>query len=171
MKNQEEELKNMMKRPIPKKKIGIVKLQMVKESSLLYGTKRMSNPQEAAEVVRPIFAYADREMVVVMSVDAKMTPLALEIVAVGGTAHCSVDMKDLYKHAIINNAVGIICFHNHPSGVAEFSQEDIHLSRRMVEAGQWLGIKIYDHIVIGEGESYQSMRESKLLDFPCQEVA
>ena len=52
---QEQRIVSMMKRPIPKRKVSIIKLQMVREGEALYGTKRCRNAREAAEMVRPLF--------------------------------------------------------------------------------------------------------------------
>lgn len=107
----QEKLEHMMARPIPKKKIGVVRLQMVKESQTLYGMRRFSNSKEDVQIVRPLFQMADREMV-------------LEIAAVGGMSSCYLDLKSIFKHALLNNASYIVCFHNHVSGYAEPSDAD-----------------------------------------------
>lgn len=104
---QEQELVSMMKRPIPRKKIGVVRLRMVKESSL-YGMSRFTDSRESVELVKPLFDMADREMVVVMSLSTKLEPLALEIAAVGGLNTCSVDVRDIFKHSLLNNAAYVI---------------------------------------------------------------
>lgn len=161
---QKEQLEGMMKRPIPKKKVGIVRLQMVKESSL-YGMKRFSHPWEAAELVRPLFHMADREMVVVMSLSTKMEPLALEIAAVGGINTCSVDVRDIFKHSLLNNAAYVVCFHNHPSGDPEPSRADRLLTKRIEDGGRLLGIPLIDHIILGETGFY-SFREQGLIEVP-----
>ena len=161
---QADEMISMMKRPIPKKKVGIVRLQMVKESSL-YGMKRFSQPQEAVELVRPLLERADREMVVVMSLSTKLEPLALEIAAVGGVNACSVDIRDIFKHSLLNNAAYVVCFHNHPSGDPGPSREDRLLTKRIEDGGRLLGIPLIDHIVLGE-TGYYSFREQGLIEVP-----
>ena len=100
-KYQKRVLEDLMKRPIPRKWIGIVKLQMVREGKVLYGTRRFTSAVDAVSMVRPIFAQSDREMMVVMSVNTRLEPLALEIVAVGGVDSCNVDIKNIFKHACI----------------------------------------------------------------------
>ena len=160
---QKEALESMMRRPIPKKKFGIVRLQMVKESQTLYGMKRFSNPAEAVKMVRPLFRMADREMVLVLSLNAKLEPMALEIVAVGGVDTCYLDLKGIFKHALLNNASYIVCFHNHVSGYAEPSREDRLMTERVSQAGFILGLPLVDHIIVGDG-SFFSFRESGLID-------
>ncbi|MCC2819746.1 JAB domain-containing protein [Lachnoclostridium pacaense] len=158
---QKEQMEGMMKRPIPKKKIGIIRLRMVKESSL-YGMKRFSQPWEAVELVRPLFDMADREMVVVMSLSTKLEPLALEVAAVGGINACSVDVRDIFKHSLLNNVAYVVCFHNHPSGDPEPSQEDKLLTKRIEDSGRLLGIPLIDHIIVGESGFY-SFRQNGLI--------
>ncbi|MDR2024608.1 MAG: JAB domain-containing protein [Hungatella sp.] len=162
-KNQDELLKEMMKRPIPKKKVSIVHLQMVREKRTLYGMKRFTTPSDAVEVVRPLLDMADREMVLVLSLNNRLQPQAVEIAAVGGINHCNVDIPNLFKHALLNNALSIVCFHNHPSGDPEPSREDKMLTRKIMEAGNILGISLIDHIIVGEYEFF-SFREHNLLN-------
>jgi DNA repair protein RadC len=63
---------------------------------------------------------------------------------------------------MLNNASGIICLHNHPSGDPEPSREDVEITRRLVEAGEIIGIKVLDHVIIGE-QRYLSMKERGLM--------
>lgn len=162
---QEQQIMSMMKRPIPKKKVGIIKLRMVRESTALYGTERFSEAREAANMVNSIFQYADREMMVVMSLDAALTPIALEVVAVGSLYSCHIDTRDIFKHAVLSNAAKVICFHNHPSGRLEASREDSAITGKIKEAGELLGIELIDHIIIGLDGEYLSFKESGLFPF------
>lgn len=113
---------------------------------------------DAVSMVRPIFAQSDREMMVVMSVNTRLEPLALEIVAVGGVDSCNVDIKNIFKHALLNNASYIICFHNHPTGDPTPSKEDRLFTKRLTSAGQILNLPVIDHIIMGE-ETFYSFKE------------
>jgi DNA repair protein RadC len=62
------------------------------------------------------------------------------------------------KPAILSNAASILLGHNHPSGNADLSQEDIQVTRRLVEAGKIIGIDLLDHIVMGDDE-FVSLKE------------
>jgi DNA repair proteins len=108
-----QQLMELMKKPVPRKRVGIIRTQIVKKGSLLYGKRRFQSSEEAVGLVKGLFEYADREMVVVVSLDAKNTPLAIEIVSVGTVNTCLVQMREIFKHAILDNAVQVICFHNH----------------------------------------------------------
>lgn len=105
--------------------MSVIRLQMVKEDRGLYGISRFSEPSEAAEMMRPLLSMADREMFLVMSLNTKMAPLAVEVVSVGILNACLVEIREVFKHSILNNAASMICFHNHPSGEPKPSQEGI----------------------------------------------
>ena len=141
--------------------VSIVRLQMVKESRHLYGMGAVSEPGEAARMVRPLFKGADRELLVVLSMDQRNKPVAAEVVAVGGLNQCVVDIRNLFKHAILANAAGIFLFHSHPSGEAVPSREDRAVTERASQAGEILGIPLVDHIILGDGQ-YFSFREERL---------
>ena len=137
---------------------GIIRLQMVREGHSLYGMKNFMNAKDAVEAVSQLFRQLDREMMVVVSLDTKLTPIAAEIVAIGGIDNCMIDVRNIFKHAIICNATSVICFHNHPTGIAEPSKDDITITKRIKEAGDLLGISLLDHIIIGDA-SYYSILE------------
>lgn len=141
--------------------VSIVRLQMVKESRHLYGMGAVSEPGEAARMVRLLFEGADRELLVVLSMDQRNKPVAAEVVAVGGLSECVVDIRNLFKHAILANAAGIFLFHSHPSGEAVPSREDRAVTERASQAGEILGIPLVDHIILGDGQ-YFSFREERL---------
>ena len=158
--SQKEQIEAMMTRPIPKKKIGIVHLEMVKESQCLYGTGRFHGPKDLVEMIQPMCQKAHQEMVLVCTTNSKLEIQAVEIVAVGGLNACYVDMRDVFKLAVASNAAHIICLHNHPSGDPEPSYEDSRLTKRLKEAGKILGIQLLDHIILGEAGRYYSFEES-----------
>ena len=158
---QKEQMEGMMKRPIPKKRVGIVRLQMIRDGRSLYGMDRFVNPKEAAEMVHPLFNLSDREMMLVVSLDNKMVPLAAEIAAVGGVDACYVDVRNIFKHSLLNNAAYVICFHNHPSEDVSPSFDDKRITKRIAEAGAVLGIPLIDHIITG-GKEFFSFKEHEM---------
>ena len=168
---QDKRIEDMMERPIPRKKVGSVHLQMVKESRTLYGMGRFTEPGRAVRMIAPLVEKADREMVMALSLNTKLEPLALEIVSVGGENACSVDYRDIFKHSILNNAAYIMCFHNHPSGDPEPSREDRMITRRLEECGTLLGIPLIDHIIVGDESRFYSLREHGEISLADKEVA
>ena len=79
----------------------------------------------------------------------------------GGICGTYVDIRIVCKYAIESLATSVILVHNHPSGEPEPSHEDIILTNRLDEAGKILGVKILDHIIVGQ--SYFSFKEEGLL--------
>jgi DNA repair protein RadC len=151
--------------PKPMKRISIIKTIIVKEASMLYGARRINTPALAAGLAKDFYQNADREMLIVASLDSKCAPLSIEIVAIGNINSCIVSPREVFKHAIISNAVHIIAFHNHVSGECTPSSEDIAITKRLIEAGELLGIPLLDHIIIGGGDSYLSLREDEVVSF------
>ena len=170
-KTQKKAIMDMMKRPIPRKWVGVVTLQMVREGKMLYGTKRFTSAVEAVDMVRPLFEQADREIMLVMSVNAKLEPMAVEIAAVGGVDSCVVDIKNIFKHALLNNASYVICFHNHPSGYPNPSREEKQFTERLIAAGQILNLPVLDHVIVGEGQFYSFKERGELAVSPESEFA
>ena len=74
----------------------------------------------------------------------------------------SIHPREVLKTAILSNAASIMAFHNHPSGETTPSQQDIQLTKRLYEAGELLGIKLLDHLIIGDG-TFTSLKEKGYL--------
>lgn len=139
--------------------LTVVKTQFVREGEIVYAG-RFSDAKEAAQVARKLFGNADRELFLVLSLDAKNRPLAIEVAAIGTIDRCLVGMAEIFRHAILACAASIICFHNHPSGNCEASPSDRRVTQRIAQAGELLGIPLLDHIILGAGDTYHSMEES-----------
>jgi DNA repair protein RadC len=77
--------------------------------------------------------------------------IGFNLVAIGTLTSALVHPREVFKAAILANAAAIILVHNHPSGDPEPSAEDRALTSRLKEAGEILGIRILDHVVIGDG--------------------
>lgn len=100
----------------------------------------------------------DRECFWVIPLTAKNQVIGINLVSMGSLTASIVHPREVFKLAILANAAGIILVHNHPSGDPTPSQEDKALTRRLKEAGDLLGIKVFDHIVIGD-KVHCSMKE------------
>ena len=80
-----------------------------------------------------------------------------------GTLDASVvHPRDVFREALLEPAAAIILIHNHPSGNPSPSDEDLRITKQLVEAGRLLGIKVYDHIILA-GESYRSLADEGLM--------
>ncbi len=86
-----------------------------------------------------------------------------EVFVSEGTLDASiVHPRDVFKEAVLEPAAGIILIHNHPSGNPSPSDEDLRITKQLVEAGRLLGINVYDHIILA-GENYRSLADEGLL--------
>lgn len=150
----------MEKKKIPAKRVDIVSLKLVKESSVLYETRKISNPYDAYRLVKNFLVDSDREKFVVVCLDTKNQPVSIEIVSIGTVNSAMVHPREVFKVAVLSNASKIICFHNHPSGNTNFSKEDEVITNRLKKCGEILGIELVDHIVVGDDDKYFSFKEN-----------
>jgi DNA repair protein RadC len=89
--------------------------------------------------------------------------LVKEVTVSEGTLEASiVHPRDVFREALLEPAAGIILIHNHPSGNPTPSEEDLRITKQLVDAGRLLGIKVYDHLILA-GETYRSLADEGLI--------
>ena len=153
----------MDKKKILAKRVGIVSLKLVKESSVLYETRTVSNPYDAYNLIKNFLIDSDREKFVVACLDTKKQPVNISVVSIGSVNSAIVHPREVFKVAMLSNASKIICFHNHPSGNLKCSKEDENITNRLKECGEILGIELVDHIIIGDNDTYFSFKENCMM--------
>ena len=144
------------------KRINIVSIKMIKEASFLYQTRTISSPKDAYEMIKEQLEGLDREQFIIACLNTKNEPTNITLVSVGSLNKAIVHPREVFKTAILSNAASIMAFHNHPSGETTPSQQDIQLTNRLYEAGELLGIKLLDHLIIGDG-TFTSLKEKGYL--------
>lgn len=122
-------------------------------------------PTAAAEYWRNIVARqrdyeADKEILVVVMVNAKMAPIGFHEVSRGSLNEALAHPREVLRCAVIVGAYGFLMIHNHPSGDPAPSQADRRLTCRIRDASDLLQIRLLDHVVIGADPVYFSFRES-----------
>lgn len=120
-------------------------------------SKKLNSPEAVCDYFRP-YANADRESFRVLHLDAHNRVIGHEEAHRGTLSEVGVHPREVFKGAILNNAVSVLVAHNHPSGVAEPSGADLELTRRLAEAGHLLGIPVRDHVIVGADAGCYSMR-------------
>lgn len=140
------------------KRVDIVSLRIVKESSLLYKDRSIRSPQDGYKLFNQFLGELDREYFVVMCLDVKNQPTAINVCHIGSLNASIVHPREVLKIAILSNSASIIVMHNHPSGRPEPSQEDIDVTKRIAEAASIMGIELLDHLVIGSN-SFVSLKD------------
>ena len=98
----------------------------------------------------------------VLFLDGRNRILCFEDVARGTLTSCLVHPREVFATAVRLRCAGILTVHNHPSGAPEPSKEDIEITRRLRESGKILGIKLLDHIIVGEGKYYSFADQGEL---------
>lgn len=145
------------------KRIDIVSLRMIKESSVLYAARKIGTPKDVVNLVREFLEDADREQMIVCCVNQKNEPTSISVVSVGTLNSSLIHPREIFKTAIMSNAASIFLAHNHPSGDPNPSKEDIDITHNLKEAGEILRIKVLDHVIIGDNARYTSFKEKGLL--------
>ena len=103
-----------------------------------------------------------KEHFVIFFLDSRNQEIKREIISVGSLNANLVHPREVFEPAVKNLAAQVILAHNHPSGDAEPSEDDIEINKRLVEAGKILGIEVIDHIIITK-ENYLSFKEKGLI--------
>ncbi|SMG58092.1 RadC family protein [Paenibacillus aquistagni] len=115
-------------------------------------------PQDAAMLVMESMRYYKQEHFVCLFLNIKNKVLAQETISIGTLDASLVHPREVFRAAIRHGCASVICIHNHPSGDPTPSHEDIAITRRLMEAGELVGIEVLDHIVIGD-KRYVSLKE------------
>lgn len=108
------------------------------------------------------FLFEEQEKLLALFLNSKNEVLKEKIIFMGTANQSIVHPRDIFKEAILNNAIKIIIVHNHPSGNVSPSQEDKKFTQKLKEAGELLSIPLLDHIIIGKN-TYFSFLEQNLL--------
>ncbi len=142
------------------KGIGLAKACQIRAAFEL--GKRLDGYAEAAE--KPVLKSTDdvvrmvrgrlmgekREHFLALFLDTRGQLIKISEISVGSLDSSIVHPREVFKEAVSASAASVIFVHNHPSGDTEASDEDIGLTRRLVEAGEIMGIDVLDHVIIGD---------------------
>lgn len=129
---------------------------------LAEGLKRdsaLESPQAVRDYLKARLRHEPHEVFACLFLDAKHRVLAFEALFHGSIDSASVYPRQVVKRALAHNAAALILTHNHPSGVAEPSQADRQLTRRLTDALALVDVRVLDHFIVGDGEPL-SMMES-----------
>lgn len=141
------------------KRVNIVQVKLVREKTLLYKNRKIRSPRCAYELIRDFLGDVDREHFVVLCLDTKNQPTCIQVVHIGSLNASIVHPREVLKPALLSNAASAIVAHNHPSNVSNPSPEDIEVTKRLVHAGEILGVDILDHLIICT-DTFHSLKES-----------
>ena len=132
------------------------RVEIYVDGSLVYTTREPVQPfsdspiREAADAVPHFEAIRSmpQEVFAVMSLDGANHPIRTRWVTIGLLDCNQVHPREVFADVIADRAAAVIFAHNHPSGTLEASAEDVALTRRLVKAGELLGIRVLDHLIV-----------------------
>ena len=147
------------------KKIDLITLKIVKDKEIIYvPDERIGYVADVFKLAKSLIADADREHFLVFSLGRKNEINGIQICSIGTLSEAVVHPREIFKYSILKNADKIIVVHNHPSGDLHPSSHDIETTRRLSNAGNIIGIKLLDHLIINDKDFYSFAEEGLLVD-------
>jgi DNA repair protein RadC len=128
------------------------RLSVVRERTDRY--ECLDNSLSVCEIARQLLSDAPTERFLMFMLNAKNRVLGFVEVSVGSLNAFVIHPRDAYRAAVIMGASAVVVAHNHPSGDPAPSREDRESTKRLALAGKILGIRLLDHVVVGEDGHY-----------------
>jgi DNA repair protein RadC len=122
----------------------------------------VDDPSVAAAALSYDLMWQTQERFAVLFLDIKHRILGTKVITIGTATETLAHPRDVFKEVIRQGATRLIVAHNHPSGSLDPSQEDIVLTRQLLEAANILGIPLLDHLILGNGD-FVSLRQTTSL--------
>ena len=137
-------------------------IRVVRERRPTYRSPRsVRDAKCVADAFSEHFAPLDREHFVALVLDGKNRILGFNVVSVGSLTAALVHPREVFKAAILSNAAALVLVHNHPSGDPTPSAEDRAITERLRQVGELVGIRVLDHVVIGDEGQFVSLAEQE----------
>jgi DNA repair protein RadC len=150
-------------RGILDKYIPVYHIELVRERTISIAPRpAIHNSDDVVAILQDELLKADREKLVCVMLNAKNVVIGIDVVSVGTLTSSLASPREIFKSAILLNAGAIILSHNHPSGDATPSREDIQMTERISQSGEILGIKLLDHIIIAEQGNFSFSNVGRL---------
>lgn len=144
-------------------KLERVSIRLVKDAPL-YSDKPMNTAGAVAEALGKELCEMDREVMCVINLKTNGVPINCSYVSMGSLNACLLEPREVFKSSILSNAAGIVLLHNHPSGSLEPSLSDLQLTAKLAVAGDYIGIHVLDHIIVGgDNSKYFSFVENNIM--------
>ncbi len=128
---------------------------------------KMDNPEVAYALMKPYILGRRVECLYILCLDLHHRLIKLSLISLGTLDQSLADTREILREALLNDSVGIILVHNHPSGILKPSDSDISFTKRLNEACLNSGLILLDHLIVTE-ESYFSFKSSGLLSFKIE---
>ena len=119
-------------------------------------------PRDVHALLGPEMSHLAQEQLRVLLIDTKKRVIGQRVVYQGNVDSSMVRAAEVFRHAVVEAVPSIAIAHNHPSGSAEPSPEDVAITRKLKQAADLLDIELVDHVVIGRGR-FVSLKEKGLI--------
>ncbi|MGL4623914.1 MAG: RadC family protein [Culicoidibacterales bacterium] len=124
----------------------------------LVRTKRIRSPKDCAQMFLADLRFEQQEQFICLYLNTKNEIIHQKKIYIGGLNSIVIHPREVFQQAIRVAAASVICLHNHPSGDATPSQDDIKTTKRLIEVGELVGIEVLDHLVLGDN-TFTSLKE------------
>ena len=119
----------------------------------------LSEPDAVARYLSMRYGCPDQEVMGALFLDARQRLLGESEHFRGTLSRAAVEPRPILKEGLLQGAAALLLFHTHPSGDPSPSAEDLAFTRRMSKAGEVVGIRLLDHLILGSGSRWLSLRQ------------
>jgi DNA repair protein RadC len=134
----------------------------IQSQSKLYSNRKITSPKDVADIFIPLLRDEQKEKFIVVCLNSANKIIKHETISIGNLNSSIVHPREIFKVAIDCLSASVILIHNHPSGNLEPSNEDISITKKIIEAGKLMDIPVFDHLIVA-GDGYTSFVEKRLI--------
>ena len=116
--------------------------------------KKLNNSKEIYEYIKDKLIYKKQECLYTIYLDNKNMILEDKLLFIGTLNQSNIHPREIFKYAYLNNSNKVILVHNHPSNIILPSKDDLFMTKKIIEIGKIQGIKVIDHLIIGNNNYY-----------------
>ncbi len=127
-----------------------VSIRLVKDATVFKTYRHLDCPGKIVDTLYDFVSELDREVCMVINLDTKGKPINYNLVSIGTLDSSLVAPREVLKSGILSNAASLVLLHQHPSGDPTPSRQDDEITERMKYACGLIGIRLLDHIILGE---------------------
>jgi len=127
-----------------------------------FSEKKITSPEDVAHIFIPMLKDELSEHFYIVCLNAANKIIRIDLISTGSLDSSIVHPREVFKVAIENSAKSIILVHNHPSGNPEPSNDDIAITKKLIEISKLMEITVFDHLIIAENK-YTSFVEKRMI--------
>lgn len=136
----------------------VFRKEVVREDAPAWLGTKCTDARQVFEMFSDL-SQESKEFFISLHLDSKNRVICYEVVSIGSLTASIVHPREIYKTALLSSAAALIFVHNHPSGDPTPSREDLEITTRLREAGELLGVRVHDHIIIGSDGRFVAIAE------------